>query len=274
MRKKLLLLSLLLLLLLPIAVYGICRYNSEENKAERAKSAVAELLEGKSYTGKQIYELAIEASHKGDPYKAFYFLCAAADTGFDSAEYGLGRCYYHGSGTEKNNDKAIKWMTRAAEQGNPQYQYELGSFYEDLRFEEVEENSPSMAQMAAAYYLRAARQGHPYAQERLGQCYRLGMGVEKDLQEAEKWLLLAKQQGVKLNRQLAWLYLETNRSELAIPLLQEDALQGSIQAKRMLDKILKEISEKKEEAAPPGVPDSKQENDKAAEALRSGGAAR
>jgi len=237
--------TLFTLILALVSVFVIYRYNSEENKAARAKSAVTELLEEKNYTGKQIYDLAIEARKKENCYKTFYLLQAAADKGVECAEFELGRCYHIGKGTEKNQDQAIKWMTRAAEHGNPEYQYELGKYY-DYLFGRDEENSQDMAKKAAKYYLRAARQGHPLAQRFVSQCYRLGRGVEKDLQEAEKWLLLAKQQGVNVDRQFAWLYIETKRPELAIPLLQKEALRGSVQAKRMLNEILKEISRKNE----------------------------
>ena len=44
----------------------------------------------------------------------------------------------------------------------------------------------------------------------------------------------AKEQGVDVDRELAWLYLEMGRVERAIPLLQEEAACGSQQARWML----------------------------------------
>ncbi len=50
---------------------------------------------------------------------------------------------------------------------------------------------------AAKYFEKAADKGHPGAAFELGQCYRFGRGVEKDLDEAEKYLKAATQRNVR-----------------------------------------------------------------------------
>lgn len=206
----------------------VCCYNSEENKSDRAKAAVEELITEKSYTGEQLYDLAMESKLKGERYKAFYLLQAAANKGLDSAEFELGRCYHLGNGTNKNQPLAIEWMTKAAEKGNPEYQYRLGKYY-DCLFDRDNGDNGYMDEMAAKYFLQSAEQGYPDAQAAIAQSYRLGNGVEKNLNEAERWYMLAQQQGVDVERELIWLYMATNRQKEALPLLQKAASEGSMQ---------------------------------------------
>lgn len=236
MNKKLLL--ALSLIFIFSCIYFVCCHNSEENKSDRAKAAVDELIAKKSYTDEQLYDLAMEAKIKGERYKAFYLLQAAADKGLDSAEFELGRCYHLGNGTNKNQSLAIKWMTKAAEKGSPTYQYRLGKYY-DCLFERYNGSDGYMDRMAAKYFLKSAEQGYPDAQAAIGQCYRLGNGVEKNLNEAERWYMLAQQQGFDVERDLIWLYMETNRQEEAVPLLQKAASEGSMQAKQLLNSVQK-----------------------------------
>lgn len=239
MNKKLLM--LLSLIVIPSSIYFVYCYNSEENKSDRAKVAVYELITKKSYTDEQLYDLADEAERKGERYKAFYLLQAAADKGLDSAEFRLGRYYCSGYGTNEDHSQAIKWMTKAAEKGRPEYQYHLGSCYDSVfQIDNMDKNY--MHRMAAKYFLLAAEQGYSDAQAAIAQCYRLGRGVEKNLNEAERWYMLAQKQGVDVDFGLIHLYIETYRYEQAIPLLQEEISRGRFRtAKQILNGIPKEI---------------------------------
>ncbi len=213
-------------------IYIFFRHNSEGYKTYRAKKAVEELVEKGTYTAEQLYDMAEECKIYGDKYKSFYLLQYAASQGDANAEFEVGRLY-HLKGVQH---QAIKWMTRAAERGNPKHQYELGRYYDAL-FERKDEDEDFMRKMAAIYYLEAAEQGYANAQVSIGQCYRLGSGVEKDLKKAEMWYLRAKQQGentFEVDEGLAWLYIKTNRWELAIPLFQKLAAGGHIYARRLL----------------------------------------
>jgi TPR repeat protein len=42
----------------------------------------------------------------------------AAEQGHPLAQYDLGICYYNGKGVEKSRDEAVKWWTAAAKQGD------------------------------------------------------------------------------------------------------------------------------------------------------------
>ena len=41
----------------------------------------------------------------------------------------LGDCYREGEGVEKDAGRALMWYHKAAEQGDPKIQFDLGEFY-------------------------------------------------------------------------------------------------------------------------------------------------
>lgn len=53
-----------------------------------------------------------------DPPEAFSWFYKSAQHNDRSGEYLLGWCYYSGSGTGINKDEGIKWMRKAAKDGN------------------------------------------------------------------------------------------------------------------------------------------------------------
>ncbi|MBI5239138.1 MAG: sel1 repeat family protein [Elusimicrobia bacterium] len=57
--------------------------------------------------------------------EAFTRLLAAAESGDLQGQYLAGMLYALGKGTEKDLGKSLQWLTRAAEQGHPDAQYEL-----------------------------------------------------------------------------------------------------------------------------------------------------
>ena len=54
----------------------------------------------------------------------------AAEQGKPTAQYNLGLCYSRGYGVSKDITKSVKWFRKAAEQGNAEGQYNLGVCYE------------------------------------------------------------------------------------------------------------------------------------------------
>lgn len=81
-----------------------------------------------------------------------------------------------------------------AEQGDPQVQIKLGSYYE-LGLGGKEDYAES-----EKWYRKAAQQGHVYAQYKLGEYYYLGLGVPEDCVEAAKWYRKAAEQGHEISQ--------------------------------------------------------------------------
>ena len=100
-----------------------------------------------------------------DPEKAAELYQQAAKQEHVTAQYNLGNCYLNGSGVEKNVDTAFYWYRKAAEN--------TVSF---------SGNSPLWA-----VDKQAAKQGQKMAQAKLAECYRKGIGVWPNEEEARKW---------------------------------------------------------------------------------------
>jgi TPR repeat protein len=103
--------------------------------------------------------------------------------------------YFHGYGVWKNNVNAVKWYRKAAEQGNAEGQYHLGTMYgygfgiDQQEFGKVDHYE------AAKRFHKAAKGGYIKAQVKLGELYAIGQGVKKDQAESVKWYYRAAVQG-------------------------------------------------------------------------------
>ena len=140
----------------------------------------------------------------------------AAEQGNPEAQYNLAYCYIDGTGTEKNFTEGIKWLRRAAEQGHYYSQYFLGRHYS--RGDVVTQNWSE----AAKWFLKAAenketRGAFPLNTTiPLAYCYYHGKGVKKNNAEALKWI----HKGVERNDPLSKLCLEgyNNGNDLLEPI--------------------------------------------------------
>ena len=111
------------------------------------------------------YTKGMVAYYKYDYRTAFPCLRVAAEGGYAPAQYQLGACYHHGTGTKVDEEKAFIWYKLSADQYYPNgylwtgycYQYGVG----------VEQDYT----IAEAYYLAAQEAGHPNADNRLGDLY-------------------------------------------------------------------------------------------------------
>ncbi|MDR2571072.1 MAG: sel1 repeat family protein [Oscillospiraceae bacterium] len=88
------------------------------------------------------------------------------------------------------NDKSINDLKSKAESGDMEAQCYLADLYaDDSRVDTFNITE------AVYWYEKAAEQGHSRAQWLLGACYSQGVGVSKDLDKAESWLLKSAQAG-------------------------------------------------------------------------------
>jgi S1-C subfamily serine protease len=122
-------------------------------------------------------------------------LRAKAEAGNAIAQEELGKRYIYGGPNERDPKEGLKWLSKAAEQGNADAQYTLGTLYSlPPQFSDLYGVATDYAE--ALKWLRiAAAQGHAGAQESLGGMYELGQGVAKDDAEAVRWYLKAARQG-------------------------------------------------------------------------------
>lgn len=109
---------------------------------------------------------------------ALKWLEKAAEQGEREAQWRLGSCYFYGNGVEKDYNTAIEWYKEATRNGSAIAPFELGKCYETGTG--VTKN-PSLA---FKYYKIAADNGHSKAKFRLGLCYLYEQGVDEDYDKA------------------------------------------------------------------------------------------
>lgn len=116
-------------------------------------------------------------------------LRALAAGGEVGAQFGLALLYDFGfQGSARNPEEAQRWYLKAAAAGDIDAQYFLGNWYRA--------RSPRPEPAEAVYWITtAAEQGHPTAQAALADLYRVGEGVDRDLEQAATWYARAADQG-------------------------------------------------------------------------------
>jgi TPR repeat protein len=156
----------------------------------------------------------LELAEKGDPF----------------LQNELGIIYFMGKLVPPNIPEALKWFTKAAEQGNIEAQMYAGHLCSGLYPETMDyekslywhtklaEKGDAEAQFQVGFHLfhgmgtpidlpksiewcvKASDQGHLFAKLHLGGCYVMGSGVPKDHQMAEKFITEAAEGGLPLAR--------------------------------------------------------------------------
>lgn len=88
----------------------------------------------------------------------------------------------------KSGIALMQYMYCAEEENDPESQYKLGSmFYQGQIIKKPD------FKRAVVYFTLAARNGYAPAQSKLGLLYWRGEGIEKDMNQAFKWLYLAQE---------------------------------------------------------------------------------
>jgi TPR repeat protein len=93
--------------------------------------------------------------------------------------------YEEGQGVPQDYAQAALWYRKAADQGEPRAQFNLGQMYRNGQ------GVPQDYTQAAEWYRKAAEQGDSVAQLSLGFLYAKGQGVPQDNVQAYFWFDLA-----------------------------------------------------------------------------------
>jgi TPR repeat protein len=164
---------------------------------------------------------AMQLAQQNRYAEALPLLQQLAEQGNAPAQFHLAQLYRDGQGVARNNDQALIWYRKAAEQGQVKAQNYLGWFYSA-----AQDYSP-----AVAWYRKAAEQGYAEAQYNLGWLYAKGRGVVQDNKQAVDWFSKAAQQGyADAQFNLGWMYAKglgvTRDDGQAIILFGKAAQQG------------------------------------------------
>lgn len=146
-------------------------FNGPEDKKQEFMECVERFClgeEAQQETKKKTVQNYLQEAKKnqqaGNAEMAFQqYMVAARDYGHPEAQFEVARCYQNGMGVKKNEENAVVWYTKAAEQECPEAQYELGVCYE------AGDGVGKDEAKAAELYRKAAVQGYAEAQKKTGQ---------------------------------------------------------------------------------------------------------
>ncbi len=160
----------------------------------------------------------------------------AAEQGNALAQFAIGMMHERGRGVVESPSEAIRWYRMAAEQGEPNAQYCLGLISSEGK--SVQKDSAT----AAEWFAKAAEKGHAQAQARLGLAHETGEGVPLNKAEAMKWYRMAADQGYsEAQCRLGWQYYsgEVVRQDIseALQWYRKAADQDHVDAQYMLGLI-------------------------------------
>jgi hypothetical protein len=127
---------------------------------------------------------------KKDYKKAFNLYLKAAKLEDKIAQFNLSMMYYNGNYIKQNDKKALYWLKLSAKNGSAIAQVRLANFYRE-GYNLVDQDYKK----AFKWYLKAAKQKSSEGEFYVGFCYFYGYGVEKNKQEAAKWMFYAKEHG-------------------------------------------------------------------------------
>ncbi len=180
--------------------------------------------------------LETSKEYPNDKKQAFELYSKAAEHEKGYAYNNLGTCYKRGIGTDVNKEKALECYTKAAEMGSMEAYWNIYMYYMDevctprdydkavewlKRGDEVGnlqctyqitkhiENGDGIDHDASKYFFymnKAASSGYQEAYKQLGDCYKIGLGTERDGIMAFKWYQKAAEVSVQGITELAQCY--------------------------------------------------------------------
>lgn len=188
------------------------RYASGEND-ERNFSKAAQLFKNAADQGHAtaqfllggLYEVGGYGLQQDDQAAVRWFQKAADQENVDAMRH-LGLCYIKGNGVNQNIETGFDWLKKAVVKGDAKAQYEIGQLY--LNGDVVTQDN----EMAVEWFRKSAEQGNAWGQFKLGSCYMQGWGVSQDDNLALQWLLKSAQQGeADAQYMLGLLYKENDK---------------------------------------------------------------
>lgn len=147
------------------------------------------------YTAEQMLDMYIRALKRDYQRRydeSFEIYCKLARQNHAPSVNSVGIAYAKGQGVEKDEEKGFEYYRKAADMGYSAAQLNTGDCYKEGRGTSVN------LEMAVTYYLLGANNPNNPDEDamfRLYECYRDGVGVERDIDKAVYWRSLAESKG-------------------------------------------------------------------------------
>ncbi len=122
-----------------------------------------------------------DLEQKGQFKDALFWYRKAAEQGDPHAQHNVGVMYDFGRGVRQSDAAAAEWYRKAAEQGIDRAQFNLGNLFREGKGVSQSDTT------AVEWYRKAAEQGNTSAQYNLATMYRLGRGVTQSNTTAVEW---------------------------------------------------------------------------------------
>lgn len=149
-------------------------------------------------------------------YDDFQQQWTAAQNGDPKAMYAIGRYYSdHNNPVSKDDNEALRWTEIAADAGCTEALYDLADAYIGGFGSSTRLHLKYDREKAVALFKKGAELGDVNAYYGLGRCYEEGLGVKRNLKEAEKWLVKAVASGGGRNAYKADNHLKSVRYQIA-----------------------------------------------------------
>ena len=178
-----------------------------------------------------IYAMGV-AGVARDATEAASWYRKAAEQGLPFAQSELGRMYFVGEGVEEDHAEAVSWCRKAADQGEVQAQYNLGFLYY------LGAGVPKDDAEAASWFRKAADQGDPQSQFVLGSLYAIGAGVPRDEVRAYAWInVSAARSGDNPRVRTLEGDVRTTREELGASMTPAQVAEAQALSREMNDRI-------------------------------------
>ena len=143
----------------------------------------------KKLSPQELYEKGETCWENEDDEAAVKWFLKSAEQGYAAAQRYLGYCYAEGVGISQDSTEAVKWYRKAAEQGDAIAQNNLGAYFY---------NDEGNYAEALKWYYKAAEQGVVNSIYGIGLCFENGQGVPRNVTEAVKWYRKAAEKGFEL----------------------------------------------------------------------------
>jgi hypothetical protein len=164
-------------------------YDPQKAEALIRRAADARNVQGLFALG-EMYALGLGV--KSDFEKEVGFYKAAAELGNAWACFQMGVFYEHGHGVPENSEEARHWFERSAKAGNEQARLRLAGLMQGVG------NSAPDQKKSFEEVRKLAKKGNSEAAFQLGYAYAKGLGVTRDLIEAQKWFAKGASTGLQL----------------------------------------------------------------------------
>ncbi|GBB88416.1 hypothetical protein RclHR1_00150012 [Rhizophagus clarus] len=164
---------------------GVCYECGYGIKKDKKKALELYLKSAEGGYRRALYELGNRYYYGNctfkDKDKAFEFYLKAAEKGHDISQYLVANYYYDGKCIPKNEERGFYWNRKAAINGHTEAQFKLAEYYINSSINKNERK-------AFKWYYKLANKYKVRAIYLVAKCYRDGIGTDKNLEEAAKWI--------------------------------------------------------------------------------------